>query len=63
MYYSFVGSTDYVKGTRIDIDGEVSLQCEYHPPLRQANLIGFKQVACVSVIVSLKMGQLTFTQG
>lgn len=63
MYYSFVGSTDYVKGTAVDISGEVQLQCEYHPPLRQANLSGLKQVACVSVIVSLKMGQLTFTQG
>lgn len=63
MYYFFVGSTEYVKGTSIDIDGELPLRCEYHPPLGQANLTGLKQVACASVIVLLKMGQLTFAEG
>lgn len=60
MYYFFVGSTEYVNCTGIYIDGEVPLSCEYHPPLGQANLTGLKQVACTLVIVSLKMGQVTF---
>lgn len=37
-------SIQYLKGTRLMIDGEPTYLCEYHPNLAQAKLTGSKQV-------------------
>lgn len=43
----FAGSAEYLTGTRIVITGELTLHCEYSPPLARANLTGLKQVTCL----------------
>lgn len=55
-YYFLAGSTGYLTGTRIVIEGQDSLFCEYRPPLGQADLAGLKQVAHTHLRLSHLLG-------
>lgn len=48
----FAGSAEYLTGTRIVISGELTLHCEYNPPLARENLTGLKQVTCLQYFQS-----------